>query len=188
MNVLYKIVRPIVTLFVKIKFNPKIVGIENLKECDNFLLAGNHTNNYDSILIMSLIKKEVNFVAKKELLDGVKGLFFKNMNLIPVNRKIKDKTVIPECVKRLNKGNIVVIFPEGTINRTEKITMPFKKGATVIAKRSGCNIVPFAINGCYKKNQLKIIIGKPYKVKDDIELETYKLQNKVESLLKDMGV
>lgn len=47
--------------------------------------------------------------------------------IIPVDRKIHDATVMPAVNKILSEGGMVGIFPEGTINRTDDIIMPFKK-------------------------------------------------------------
>ena len=80
------------------------------------------------------------------------------------------------------------IFPEGTINRTKDIIMPFKKGAVVMAIKTNSPIVPFAINGKYKKNELKIIFGKPYYPKtEDAEKEIEILEDKVIDLIKRLG-
>ena len=62
--------------------------------------------------------------------------------------------------------------------------MPFKVGAVVISNRSNTKVVPFAINGRYKRGKLKIVIGKPYMPTNDVEKETKKLEKKVINLLK----
>lgn len=110
------------------------------------------------------------------------------MGIVPVNRQIHDKSVIPTCAKLLNQESLVAIFPEGTINRTKDIIMPFKKGAVVMAFKTGSPIVPFAINGQYKKGKLKIIFGKPYIPKtEDAEKEIEILEDKVIDLIKKIG-
>ena len=127
-------------------------------------------------------------MAKSELLTGIKKYFFKAVGIIPVNRNIKDQSVIPTCVIHLNNEEAIGIFPEGTINRTNKKIMPFKKGAIVLAQKSKSYIIPFAINGKYKKGKLKIIYGFPYIPQSgDIIKETKVLENKVIELIKNIG-
>ena len=48
----------------------RVIGIENIPEEGRVILAGNHTNNLDSPLIMRVIKRKIHFIAKKELLDS----------------------------------------------------------------------------------------------------------------------
>jgi 1-acyl-sn-glycerol-3-phosphate acyltransferase len=54
--------------------------------------------------------------------------------------------VVDACVKRLQGGSSIYIFAEGTRSR-DGYVQPFKQGAFVIAKRSGCRIVPISISG-----------------------------------------
>lgn len=184
----YKIIRPILYIWFKIKINPTVIGKENIPKKGRCLLAGNHTNNLDCFSLGYGTKRCVRFVAKSELASSFVGNFFKMMGIIPVNRKIHDKSVIPTCVKYLNKEAIIGIFPEGTINKTNDIIMPFKKGAVVMARKANCPIVPFAINGKYEKGKLTIIFDKPYYPRsDDAEKEIEILEDKVIDLLKKMG-
>lgn len=183
--ILYKILRPIVYLIFKIVYKPTIINKENIPKRGRCILAGTHTNNLDFITVGMGTKRVVRYVAKDELMKGPKKYFFKAVGIIPVNRRIHDKSVIPTCVNLLNQEELVGIFPEGTINRTKDIIMPFKKGAVAMSIKSKSKIVPFAINGNYKRGKLKIIFGEAYYPKTkDIEKETKVLEDKVIDLIK----
>ena len=183
--ILYKILRPIVYLIFKIVYKPVIINKENIPKQGRCILAGTHTNNLYFITVGMGTKRPVRYVAKDELMKGIKKYFFKAVGIIPVNRRIHDKSVIPTCVNILYKEQIVGIFPEGTINRTKDIIMPFKKGAVVMSIRAKSKIVPFAINGMYKRGKLKIIFGEAYYPQtEDIEKETKVLEDKVIDLIK----
>lgn len=184
--VLYKIVRPILYTFIKL-YRPTYNGIENILKNENFILAGNHTNYLDALLVASTTKRCVHFFAKDSLCKGIKGFLFKNLGIIPVNRKIKDKNALNMGIKYLNNNSIVGIFPEGTINRTNNIIMDFKYGAVKMAKETNKPIIPFAISGKYKflRRSVSITIGKPYYVKDDLEYENRKLMSKVKKMIKE---
>jgi len=86
--ILYRIVRPIITILFKIFFHPTIIGKENIPENKKIILAGNHTNILDSLLLISSTKRTIHFLAKYELTKGPLGFIFKNMGIIPVNRKV----------------------------------------------------------------------------------------------------
>ena len=185
---LYRFLRPIITFLMKFLFRIEIIGSENIPTEGGVVLAGNHQSNFDCVLLISSTKRMIHFIAKKELIDGKLGFFFKWMGIIPVNRKTKNKKAVNEAIKVLKDGEIIGIFPEGTFNKTEYITMPFKMGAVKMALDSDVKIVPFAIIGEYKlfKKNIKIIFGKPYKIKDkdDLKKENITLMNKVIRLLK----
>ena len=166
-------------------FNPKVEGKENL-EVRPMILAGNHTSNWDAIFMLYAPKGIVHMLAKKELFNTkFKNAYFKSMGCISVDRSIHDKKAKASAIEILNDGGIVGIFPEGTVNKTDDIILPFKFGAVSMASKTGAYIVPFAITGAYSKRNIKITYGKPYKVSDDLESENKILEGKVIELLKE---
>ena len=82
----YKIVRPLIKSFMKVFFNIKIDGIENLPS-ENAVFAGNHTGYLDPLMIISSDKRVFRFLAKKELNESVFGFLFREMGTISVDRK-----------------------------------------------------------------------------------------------------
>lgn len=183
--ILYKILKPIIKFLVKIIFHPKVVGLENLNE-DSYILAGNHTSILDCILIIATNKKVVHFLGKDELFKGMKKGLFKNMGVIPVDRKRKSPQSIVMAEEVLNSDGVVCIFPEGTINKTNNVIMPFKYGAVKIANDTNKKIVLFAIKGKYKIFGKSICIeyNKPYRLEKDLETENNNIMAKVTSMLK----
>lgn len=178
---LYKITRPLIRLFCIICFRPTYIGLKNIPKDKRVVLAGNHTNNFDSLLLISSTKRVVHFLAKDELTKGLKKIIFNNMGIIPVNRKIHDKNALDKAIKCLKEDKVIGIFPEGTINRTKEVIMPFKTGAVRMAKETNSYIVPFTIKGKYKFFKRSVIISfyKPYKVMDSTDIENTKLMNKI---------
>ena len=176
---LYKIIRPIVTFFIKLVYRPKIIGVENIKESGRLILAGNHTNNFDSLLLISSTKRNIHFLAKIELFSGMKKILFNNLGLIPVDRKKKKQDdVYKHSYNYLNNDKVIGIFPEGTIGKNG--LLPFKSGVINMAIKTNCEIVPFVITGNYKlfSNNLKIEFGKPIKITgNDVKIETERLRN-----------
>lgn len=183
---LYKILRPIITILFKLLFRPQIIGKENIKKEGRIILAGNHTNNLDSAMLISSTKRNIHFLAKIELFRGIKKIFFANMGLIPVNRKTKDHNALEQAYNYLNNDKVIGIFPEGTFGKGK--VLPFKIGAVKMAYETNCDIVPFAITGTYKlfSKDLKIVFGKPIKIKsEDLEKENEKLRNTVVRMIGD---
>lgn len=174
----YKIIRPIGKFLFTILYRPRIIGKENIPKEGRIVLAGNHTNNLDCVILLSSTKRPIHFLAKAELFKGPFGWFFKAMGLIPVVRKTKDGKALPKSIEYLENEKLIGIFPEGTINRTDDVVMPFKIGAVKMAHDANSKIVPFVIKGKYKLFRKKISIEflKPIKIKsDDLDKENEKL-------------
>jgi len=181
----YRFARPILKVFISL-YRPKIIGRENIPKDGRVVLAGNHTNYLDCVLLISSTKRTVHFLAKDALSKGPLSIIFNNMGIIPVNRKIKDKHALEMAIKALNEDKVIGIFPEGTINRTNDIIMPFKIGAVKMAHDTNSKIVPFSITGKYKLfgGNIKIIFDKPIEVKDEVlDNDNNILMEKVKSLI-----
>ena len=182
---LYKLLIPLNKIFMKI-YSPTYIGRENIPKEGAIILAGNHTSKLDPLLLMSSTNRCIHFLAKIELFKGLKKVFFKNVGIIPVDRSRKNPEAINLANKYLENNKVIGIFPESTINRTNDIIMPFKYGAVKMAKETNSMIVPFSITREYKllKKSVTICFGKPYRVKEDIEKENKKLEEKVINLIR----
>ena len=188
--ILYRIVRPIITGLFLIVFRPKIIGRNRIPTKGRIILAGNHTNYLDCILLISCTKRTIHFLAKEELLSSPIGFIFKGMGIIPVNRKIHDKMALSKGIEALNCDKVIGIFPEGTINKTKDIILPFKIGAVKMASVSGSKIIPFTIVGKYRlfNSKLRIEFFDEMEVVplDDLSSYNKKLENIIsESLRKE---
>lgn len=185
--IVYRTLKFIVKPFFMLIHGTRYIGIENIPKSGSVILVGNHTGNMDALLMLGGPKRIVHMMAKKELFNTkIKNAFFRSMGCISVNRSIHDEKAKSEAINILNKGEVLGIFPEGTINKTDDIILPFKYGAVSFAKKTGAYIVPFSITGSYNifKRNIKLIYGKPYKVTGDLEVENEKLMTKVKNLIK----
>lgn len=169
--ILYRLVRGPLSLFLKTVYRPSVNGKENIPKDGRIILAGNHTNYFDCILIASATKRCVHYLAKDELMKPPLNLIFKNLGIIPVNRRQKDKAALESAEAVLREDKVIGIFPEGTINRTDSVIMPFKFGAVKMAQETDTRIVPFVISGKYKpfKKSVKIRFFESVKVTENLE-------------------
>lgn len=186
-NFLYRFLRPILVLIMKAVFHPRIVGKHNIPSSLGAIIAGNHKNILDPILVDISTKRTVYALGKKTLFKGPLGILLKMVGTIPVDQYSQsNKGASEEALKLLEEGNLVNISPEGKINKTDKLLLPFKYGAVSLAKKSEVKIVPYAITGKYIPfiNNLKITFGKPIDViKDDYDKANERLYNEVKLLL-----
>lgn len=182
--ILYKVTRPIITFLVRVIFRPKIVGVCNIPSDGKVILAGNHTNNFDSVLLIASTKRNIHFLAKAELFRGIKKVIFSNFGLVPVNRKIKDKSVLINAKKYLDNGCVVGIFPEGTTEKGINKLLPFKMGTVKLSYDTDTAIIPFKITGKYKifGSDLKIIFGPSFKAESNLDISNEKLYNIIDKM------
>ncbi len=184
-TVFYKVVKPLVVFLVYLLYRPKVIGRENIPKTGRVLLAGNHTKWLDPVVLVAVQPRVIHFLAKIELFHGFTKWIVKGMGCVPVNRKIHDKNALQGAIDFLNKDLSVAIFPEGTINRTNDVIMPFKIGAVKACKEANAPLVPFVITGKYKlfRRGIQIEFLKPIKIKDDLEKENEKFMNIVKNKL-----
>ena len=180
---LYKIFRPLIQCFIKLFYKPTIIGRMNILNYEPIILAGNHTSNLDALLVASCTKRMIHFLAKEELFRGVGKFLFTKLGCIPVDRNKKNPITAIKSLEVLKNG-VICIFPEGTINKTNNIILPFKYGAVSLSQKSNVKIVPFIITGKYKKfkKNVQIEFLKPYNLNsDNLVKENEILMNKIKN-------
>ena len=181
----YRVIRGPLSALFKAIYKPTITGKENIPESGRIILAGNHTNYFDCLLVACATKRCVHYLAKDELMKGPLGFVFKGLGIIPVNRRTKDRAAYLSAVETLRDEKLIGIFPEGTINRTEDVIMPFKFGAVKMAKETNTKIIPFAITGKYKpfKKNIKITFFDSLEPEENLESANEKLMKIVSDKL-----
>lgn len=181
----YKAVRNILKVPIKLIYNPKIIGIENIPE-KPYILVGNHKSLWDIPTVAMCVKDEIHFMAKKELFDHkITNYIFTRLGAFPIDRETLDINAIKTSLSILKDEKILGIFPEGTRNKTSDILLPFKSGITKIAKKTNSLIVPFGISGDYKfRSNLTINIGEAIDMNlVKVEDENKYLEDKVKELI-----
>lgn len=147
---MYKFLLAIVSVLIKIIYRVKVNGIENLKDDKPFIMSANHVHIFDPVILAILTKKQIFFLAKKELFSKkFLAKFFTKLGVIPIDRENTDFKAIKSCFRVIKSGNILGIFPEGTRVKTIDIKN-MKKGVALIALKNKVNILPIHIQGTYK--------------------------------------
>ena len=182
---LYRVIRRPLSAIFKAIYKPTVTGKRNIPENGRIILAGNHTNYFDCLLVACATKRCVHYLAKDELMKGPLGFVFKGLGIIPVNRRTKDRAAYLSALETLRDEKMIGIFPEGTINRTDDVIMPFKFGAVKMARETDTKIVPFAITGKYKpfERSVKITFFEPIEPEENLEAANEKLMKIVSDKL-----
>jgi len=125
-------------------------GIENIPATGAVLLVSNHQSHFDPPLIACGSRRQMNFLARRTLFDfGPFGKLIASVDAIPIDRQGIGLSGIKESLRRLKRGEMLLLFPEGTRTADGRMT-PFMPGFTSLAVRSHAAIVPVAIEGAYQ--------------------------------------
>ena len=167
----YTILRPIVRLIMKIKYDLSYEGLENVPKDGGNILASNHRSYADPVFIAMGVRVPISYMAKEELFK--QNIFFtwliKTFGAFPVSRGAGDLGVIDTSVEKLESGRNLVIFPEGTRSKDGKLGKG-KTGVALIAAVAMTKVVPVAINfegeKLEKRKKIVVRFGKPIDPKE----------------------
>ena len=155
--------RPISQKLIKLSDSTvNVHGLENIPE-GPVLFVSNHQSNMDIAIICGFIDKPKGFIAKKELKKlPLINKWITLAGSIYLDRENPRKSMegILEGIKTLKNGHSLVVFPEGTRSRGDKMG-EFKSGSFKLATKSKVPIVPLTIDGTYRVMEANKILIKP---------------------------
>lgn len=171
-------------------YRKRIVGLENLPADGGCVVVSNHVSWIDGILILWMLPRNVRFVVEGEnfvnpvtkyLGAGFDTIMMKVTNPKSIGRAFK------VAREGLNKGDVIGIFPEGTISRTGQL-QAFRGGVQKILKGTDAPMVPVWLDGMWGsifsysggtffwkwptqfRRQLTLYVGKPLPHDTSLEL------------------
>jgi len=123
----------------------------------------NHQSDLDIGILETISKKDLSWVAKKELFDvPFFGLAMSMPEDIPIERQSKTSLLrlLKNAKDRLNKGRVITMFPEGTRSVNGKM-LPFKNGAKVVADKYKLKVQPIVLMQTSKYYNIKKFFYSP---------------------------
>lgn len=145
--VLYWIARLALVPFFLVYFRLERLGAECIPTRGPVLLVANHRSFLDPFIIGALTRRPVYYVAKRELFERRWQAWLLNgLGAFPVDRGAGDERAIATARTILERGDCVVIFPEGTRVRFGPLG-PARRGAGRLALETGAPVVPIALSG-----------------------------------------
>jgi 1-acyl-sn-glycerol-3-phosphate acyltransferase len=168
---------------VRLLFRLRATGLEHLPAEGGFVLAANHTSNFDPwpLGLPLFPGRWLRFMAKSELYWWPLGRLLDAAGAFPVERGRGDVEAIAKAVELVRSGEVVVMFPEGTRQR-KGLRKRWKArphtGAARIAERAGAPLVPAAIKGTdrlARLGPLRVAYGPPIEVTGDSHETTDRL-------------
>jgi 1-acyl-sn-glycerol-3-phosphate acyltransferase len=127
-------------------------GFDHVPREGGVILASNHISHVDPLTLADAIMfstgRMPKFLAKASLFkgNGLVGRTVRGAGQIPVHRNTADASAaLKDAVLALHRGELVVIYPEGTVSRDPgKWPMAARTGVARLALLSGAPVIPVA--------------------------------------------
>ena len=144
---LYWVVRAVLQPFFLVYFRLHRIGRHHIPQRGPLLLASNHRSFLDPFVLATMLRRPVYYVAKKELFSNrLQAWVLNALGAFPVDRGASDQEMLETARQILARGDVVLIFPEGTRIRPGGLATP-RRGVGRLALESGAPIVPLAVIG-----------------------------------------
>ncbi|MCS7245521.1 MAG: 1-acyl-sn-glycerol-3-phosphate acyltransferase [candidate division WOR-3 bacterium] len=174
-KITYILVYPIAKFLLGIR----VYGNENVPKEGPVILAPNHRSYIDPPVVGFAAGRETYFLAKEELFRFKPfAILMKFYNAIPLKRSLEAKDTLFYAIEILKNNGAIVVFPEGTRNKTSQNLLPFKLGISFLAFQTNAKIVPIYIKNnqgralikpflwILRIRRLEVYIGKPIDIND----------------------
>ncbi|MCK5282673.1 MAG: 1-acyl-sn-glycerol-3-phosphate acyltransferase [Nanoarchaeota archaeon] len=149
----YQITSRVISLLIK-PWTGLCTGIHNIPADKGVILAANHSSYLDHFIVGCSIFLNLNkaayYLAKKEHFDT----FFQRkwhqfLPAIPIDRETCGREALSKAVEHLKKGNLIMIYPEGTRTITGKMNRA-KTGVARLALAAKAPVIPMGITNTFK--------------------------------------
>ena len=162
----------------------KIINNEfSIPTNSSIILAPTHRSRWDGlVLIMAMGRRVTNrdcrFMVTKHEMRGIQGWFLKRLGCFSINQLSPSLSALRYAINLIEKGEQLVVFPEGKINRHGK-KLILKEGlyrlARLAAKKTeSITVVPIGI--AYSKvspkfrSEFCLSFGKPILINDFLKI------------------
>lgn len=146
--IVYGIVRVLFQLVFHIYFRFQRIGREHIPASGPVIIASNHRSFLDPFVIACMTRRRMYYVAKQEIFHYHPALswLLSALGAFPVHRGAGDMQMVQTAKAILARGDIVLMFPEGTRTRPGPLGRA-RRGIGRLALETGAPVVPVAVHG-----------------------------------------
>jgi 1-acyl-sn-glycerol-3-phosphate acyltransferase len=151
----YRLTRVVLTGPILAGYRFRAIGVDNVPEHGPVLLAPNHFSFWDHFFVAVLLRREVHFMAKSQLMKPeLLAWYINNGGVFPVRRGQRDEEAFITAHAIFDRGGMVLMYAEGGRSRSTELGQP-KPGVGRLALESGAPVVPIAIHGSERLREAK---------------------------------
>ncbi|PAF54320.1 acyl-[ACP]--phospholipid O-acyltransferase [Helicobacter sp. 13S00482-2] len=147
----FSLVRLLASMALLQRYKLDVEGFDNIPQSGGVLLLGNHISFIDWAIVQMAMPRKIHFVMERSVYSRwYIRLFIDFFGVIPVSN-IQSKSALEAISSRLRSGEVVCLFPEGSISRHGQLN-EFKRGFEIATKhldRTQAVILPFYISGLW---------------------------------------
>ncbi len=167
----YRFIQWFTLIPLKVLFGYQYRHVDRLPMTGGALICPNHLSYLDPIMMGSIVPRRANFLAKKALFENkILNAILRSIDSIPIDREATGIGGMKETLKRLKKGESVIMFPEGERSTGGEL-LPLMTGFTALVKRLKVPVYPVGIHGSYEAwppggkpkpgRPIKLVVGHP---------------------------
>ena len=128
-------------------FRAEVVGSHNVPRDGAFIVSPIHRSNLDTPIVAAITRRRLRYMGKESLWASKPGGWFLSvLGGFPVKRGTADREALRACIEVIERGEPLVMFPEGTRQHGPDIA-PLFDGPAYVACRTQVPIVPVGIGG-----------------------------------------
>lgn len=147
---LYGVTHLLTQVLFPILFRFRVIGRENVPLDGALIVAPTHKSYVDPIFVGAALPRRAFYMAKAEAFEApFIGTLMRIYHAFPVRREIFDRQAIRFAMRLLERGEALVMFPEGTRNPHYELLQP-KLGIAYLALRAAAPVLPVALMGTEK--------------------------------------
>jgi 1-acyl-sn-glycerol-3-phosphate acyltransferase len=164
--------------------NPRVVGVDRLSDVESpVIFAANHHSHADTSLLLATLPSRLrddlaiaagaDYFFPNRIAAAFSALF---IGAIPIERTKISKLSLRNSQKALEKGQNLLIFPEGS-RSPDGWSREHRPGAAYLAKRCGVPVVPIYLDGTGsvlpkgrnwpRRARCAVVFGQPMRIGDD---------------------
>ncbi len=143
------VLRPLVRIAFILVYRVRCTGREHFPQRGGALVCANHQSVMDPVVVALACDRRMNFLARRTLfLGGLVNWFMDFWDAIPLHREGIGFGGIKESARRLNDGELLLMFPEGTRCHDGQVGR-IRGGFCTIARRGNVPVIPVGFDGAF---------------------------------------
>ena len=190
----YAVIRMLARLVSVVVFRIRCYGRQNVPTSGPVLVCSNHQSYLDPVVVGLAFDRRLNYLGRKTLFRfTLLRWLIEFLDAIPIDREGLGLSGLRESMRRIKRGELVLIFPVGTRTRDGAL-LPLQPGFCALARRGNVAVLPVGLDGAFeawprtakfpRPSSIHIAIGQPLTAEQIREMDDNDLLDEVEKRIR----